>query len=64
MRQAIENLYTLVEPVFDSLGSAKYIKTVEEILNQDTGSTKQRKLYNSSKDFNYMLKSLKDLFYQ
>ena len=64
MREGIENLYTLVKPAFDSLGSAKYIKTVEEILNQDTGSTKQRKLYNSSKDFNYMLKSLKELFYQ
>jgi len=33
MRKAIENLYTLVKPTFDSLGSAKYIKTVEEILN-------------------------------
>ena len=64
MRKAIEDLYTQVKPAFDSLGSSKYIKTVEEILNQDTGSTKQRKLYNSSKDFNYMLKSLKELFYQ
>ena len=52
------------KPTFDSLGSAKYINTVEEILNQGTGSPKQRKLYNSSKDFNYMLKSLKELFYQ
>ena len=64
MRKAIENFYTLVEPVFISLGSAKYVKTIEEILNQGTGSTKQRKLYNGSKNFEYMLKSLKDLFYQ
>jgi len=64
IRKAIENLYTLIEPALNSLGSKKYIKTIEEILNQGTGTTKQRKLYDSSKDFNYMLKSLKDLFYQ
>ena len=64
MRKAIENFCRLVEPAFNSLGSTKYIKTIEEILNQDTGTTKQRKLYDSSNDFNYMLKSLKDLFYQ
>ena len=64
MRKAIENLYTLIEPVINSLGSTKYVKTIEEILNQDTGTTKQRKLYESSNDFTYMLKSLKDLFYQ
>ena len=64
IRKAIENLYTLIEPALNSLGSEKYIKTIEEILNQGTGTTKQRKLYDSSKDFNYMLKSLKDLFYQ
>jgi len=64
MRKAIENLYMLVEPAFNSLGSTKYIKTIEEILNRGTGSTEQRKLYNSSKDFKYVLKSLKELFYQ
>ena len=64
MRKAIENLYTLVEPVINSLGSTKYVKTIEEILNQGTGTIKQRKLYESSNDFTYMLKSLKDLFYQ
>ena len=63
MRKAIENLYTLVEPAFNSLSSVKYAKTIEVILNQGTGTTKQRKLYNSSNDFNYMLKSLKELFY-
>ena len=63
IRKAIENLYTLVEPAINSLGSKKYVKTIEEILDQGTGSTKQRKLYNSSNDFNYMLKSLKELFY-
>ena len=64
MRKAIENFCKLVEPAINSLGSAKYIKTIEEILSQGTGSTKQRKLYNGSNDFNYMLKSLKELFYQ
>ena len=64
MRKAIENLYTLVEPAFNSLGSAKYIKTIEEILNHGTGSTKQRKLYSSSSDFKHMMKSLRQLFYQ
>ena len=63
IRKAIENLYTLVEPAFNSLSSVKYAKTIEVILNQGTGTTKQRKLYNSSNDFNYMLKSLKELFY-
>jgi len=64
IRKAIENLFMLIEPALNSLGSKKYIKTIEEILNKGTGTTKQRKLYDSSKDFNYMLKSLKDLFYQ
>ena len=64
MRKAIENLYTLVEPAFNSLGSAKYIKTIEEILNHGTGSVKQRKLYSSSSDFKHMLKSLRQQFYQ
>ena len=64
MRKAIESLFTLIEPALNSLGSTKYIKTIEEILNQGTGSTKQRKLYNSSNDFKYMLKSLRQLFYQ
>ena len=54
MRKTIENLCTLIEPALNSLGSTKYIKTIEEILNQGTGSTKQRKLYNSSNDFKYI----------
>jgi hypothetical protein len=47
-----------------SLGSAKYIKTIKEILNQGTGAKKQRELYNSSDNFEYMLQSLKKIFYQ
>ncbi len=54
----------MIEPAVITLGSKKYIKTVEDILNQGTGSTKQRMLYNKSNDFGYMMKSLKDLFYQ
>ena len=64
IRKAIENLCIMIEPAVITLGSKKYIKTVEEILNQGTGSTKQRMLYNKSNDFGYMMKSLKDLFYQ
>ena len=64
MRKAIENLYMFVEPVMDSLGSKKYFNILEKILNGDTGSTKQRKIYNSSKNFKHMLKSLKEQFYQ
>ena len=64
MRKAIENLYMLVEPAIISLGSKKYFNTIEKILNGAAGSTKQRELYNSSKNFEYVLQSLKELFYQ
>ena len=64
MRKAIENLYMFVEPAIISLDSKKYFNTLEKILNSDTGSTKQRKIYNSSNNFEYMLQSLKEQFYQ
>ncbi len=64
MRKAIENLYMFVEPAIISLDSKKYFNTLEKILNTDAGSTKQRKIYNSSNNFEYMLKSLKEQFYQ
>ena len=64
MRKAIENLCILVEPAIVYLSSKKYFNTLEEILNTSTGSTKQRELYNSSKNFEYVLQSLKELFYQ
>ena len=64
MRKAIENLYMFVEPAIISLDSKKYFITLEKILNTDAGSTKQRKIYNSSNNFQYMLKSLKEQFYQ
>ena len=63
MREAIENLYILVEPAINSLGSKKYSNTLEEILTVGTGSKKQRKLYSSSKNFSHMLKTLKEQFY-
>ena len=47
-----------------SLGSKKYFKILEEILNDSTGSTKQRNLYNKSKKFQYVLKDLKEKFYK
>ena len=59
----IENLFLLVEPTMISLGSKKYFKILEEILNDTTGSTKQRNLYNKSKKFQYVLKDLKEKFY-
>ena len=63
MREAVNNLCKLVETTMVSLGSTKYIKTIEEILNQGTGATKQRELYNSSNNFEYMLQYLKKIFY-
>jgi len=64
MRKAIENLFVLVEPAMISLGLKKYFIILEEILNADTGSNKQRKLYANSNKFEYMLKTLKEQFYQ
>ena len=64
MREAIENLYTFVEPAIVSLGSKKYINILNKILSEGTGSTKQRKLYNNSKNFRHVLKTLKEQFYQ
>ena len=64
MRKAIENLYILVEPAIVSLGLKKYFNILEEILNTDTGSDKQRKLYANSNNFEHMLKTLKEQFYQ
>jgi len=63
MRKAIENLYILVEPAIVSLGLKKYSNILEEILNTGTGSDKQRKLYASFKNFEHMLKNLKEQFY-
>jgi len=63
MRKAIENLYILVEPAIVSLGLKKYSNILEEISNTGTGSDKQRKLYASFKNFEHMLKNLKEQFY-
>jgi gamma-glutamyl:cysteine ligase YbdK (ATP-grasp superfamily) len=63
MKEAINNLCNHVESSLTLLGSSKYIKTIEEILNQGTGTVKQRELYNSSNNFEYMLQYLKEKFY-
>ena len=63
MRKAIENLYILVEPAIVTLGLKKHFNILEKILSNDTGSNKQRKLYSSSKNFEHMLKTLKEQFY-
>ena len=64
MRQAIENLCKLVEPIIISLGLTKYIKIIEDILINGTGATTQRKLYNSSGSFEHMIRYLREGFYQ
>ena len=64
MRSAIGNLCKLIEPNMISLGLTKYIKIIEDILIKGTGSTTQRKLYDRSGRFEYMIQSLKEQFYQ
>ena len=63
IKKAIENLFLLVEPTMNSLGSKKYLAALEKILNNNTGSTKQRNLYNKSKNFQYVINNLKEEFY-
>ena len=53
-----------IELAMSSLGYKKYYNVLEEILNNYTGSTKQRDLYNKSKSFENVLKTLKDQFYK
>ncbi len=64
MKESIENLCNFIEPASRSLKSSKYIRVVEEILSEGTGSTKQRRLYKNSGSFEYMIKYLKENFYQ
>ena len=64
IRKAIENLCNLIEPMMISLGSAKYIKTIENILIKGTGATKQREYFKNSGNFKHMIRSLKEQFYQ
>ena len=64
IRKAIENLCNLIEPIMVSSGSKKYIRSIEEILSQGTGATKQRELYKKSGNFKYMIQSLKEQFYE
>ena len=64
MKKAIENLFILVEPAITSLDLKKHLDILEKILNTSSGSDKQRKLYASSKNFEHMLKALKEQFYQ
>jgi carboxylate-amine ligase len=63
MREAIENLCNLIEPTIISLGSAKYIKIIKEILDKGAGSIRQRELCNNSNNFKYMLQFLKEAFH-
>ena len=63
IRKAIEDLCKLVEPAMISLGSSKYFTTVEEILTKGTGSSKKRELFRTSKSFEFVIRSLKEQFY-
>jgi len=63
IKKAIENLFLLVQPTMSSLGTEKYLGKLEEILNGSDGSTVQRKLYNNSKDFKKVIKTLIEQFY-
>ena len=64
MRKAIDNLCKLIEPTMISLGLTKYVNIIENILKKGTGATTQRKLYNRSGKFEYIIQSLKEQFYQ
>ena len=63
IRKAIEDLCNLVEPTMISLGSAKYLKVIEEILITGTGTTKKREFFKTSGSFEFMIRSLKEQFY-
>ena len=47
-----------------SLGSAKYIGVIEEILIHGTGASKKRNIFKKSGKFEHMIKSMKEQFYQ
>jgi len=63
VQKAIENLCNLLEPTMISLGSEKYINVVEKILIKGTGATLQRSLFKKNANFQYMIQSLKEQFY-
>jgi len=46
-----------------SLGTEKYLDKLEEVLKGSTGSTIQRNLYEKSKDFKKVIKTLMEKFY-
>ena len=64
IKKAIENLFLFVQPTMLSLGTEKYLYKLEDVLNGSTGSTIQRKLYNKSKDFKKVIKTLIEQFYR
>jgi len=64
IKKAIEDLCNLIEPVMISLGSAKYVRVIEEILIQGTGASQKRDIFKKSGKFEYMIKSMKERFYQ
>ena len=64
IKKAIEDLCNLIEPAMVSLGSAKYVKVIEEILIHGTGASKKRDIFKKSGKFEYMIQSMKERFYQ
>ena len=64
IKKAIEDLCNLIEPAMVSLGSAKYVKVIEEILIHGTGASQKRDIFKKSGKFEYMIQSMKERFYQ
>ena len=63
IKKAIENLCNLLEPTMISLGSEKYLTIIKKILINGTGATMQRNLFKKDNNFERMIKSLKEQFY-
>ena len=63
IRKAIEDLCRFVEPVMASLGSSEYIRVIDDILKKGTGSNKKREIFSSLGSFEFMIRNLKEQFY-
>ena len=64
IKQAIEDLCLLVEPIMVSLGTVNYIDIIHEILIEGTGTSYQRNVFNKSGSFEYMIQSMLEQFYK
>ena len=46
-----------------SLGSSEYLKNIEGILKKGAGTNKKRELFNNSGSYDFMIRTLKEKFY-